>query len=121
MKILADLHIAPRTVEHLRTLGHDAVRVTDLLPAAADDLEIVATAVAENRIILTQDLDFSALVALSGETKPSVISLRLGSASVEFVNDALTHVLPNIEADLSRGAIATVEDDRIRVRCLPIA
>lgn len=58
MRLLADLHIAPRTVEFLRTLGHDVVRVTDLLPADSADEVIVERAAQERRTILTQDLVF---------------------------------------------------------------
>ncbi len=66
MRILADVQISPRTVELLRLLEHDVVRVGDVLePTAADD-EIVAEAVRDRRVILTQNLDFTAIVALSG-------------------------------------------------------
>ena len=64
MRLLADVHISPRTVAFLRSLGHDAVRVGDAIPATASDVEIVEAAVRDERTILTQDLDFSAIVAL---------------------------------------------------------
>jgi predicted nuclease of predicted toxin-antitoxin system len=70
MRLPADLHIAPRTVELLRTLGHDVCRVTDLLPANASDEAIIEQAAQERRTILTQDLDFSSIIALSG--RPAV-------------------------------------------------
>ena len=71
MRILADVHISPRTVKYLRSLGHDTVRVSDALAPSAADYEIVAEAIRDRRFILTQDLDFSAIVALSGRTVPS--------------------------------------------------
>jgi predicted nuclease of predicted toxin-antitoxin system len=77
VKLLADLHIAPRTVVFLRAKGHDVVRAGDVLSATASDVQLVALAQAEQRTVLTQDLDFSAIVALSGESSPSIISLRL--------------------------------------------
>ncbi len=54
MRLLADLHVAPRTVEFLRSLGHDVVRVPEVLPATATDAEIVARAIEENRAVLTR-------------------------------------------------------------------
>ncbi len=42
MRLLADMHISPRTVEFLRSLGHDVVRVNAILPATASDETIVA-------------------------------------------------------------------------------
>ena len=44
MKLLADMHIAPRTVQHLRQIGHDVLRVDDILPPTATDTLIIATA-----------------------------------------------------------------------------
>jgi predicted nuclease of predicted toxin-antitoxin system len=42
MRLLADLHISPRTVEFLRSLGHDVVRVDEIVPSTAADEVIVA-------------------------------------------------------------------------------
>jgi predicted nuclease of predicted toxin-antitoxin system len=120
MRLLADLHIAPRTVEFLRALSYHVCRVTDLLPANASDGEIVERAAQEHRVILTQDLDFSSIIALSGRQTPSLLSLRLNSSKVEIVNAVLQRVLPVLESDLERGAIVTIEDQRIRLRRLPL-
>lgn len=117
MKLLADLNIAPRTVSFLRGKGYDVTRVSD---ANGADSRIVELARQQGRAVLTQDLDFSAIVALSGETDPSVISLRLGSSRVDDVNTRLAVVLPVIAHDVSAGAIVTVEDGRVRSRLLPI-
>jgi predicted nuclease of predicted toxin-antitoxin system len=120
MRLLADLHIAPRTIEFLRTLGHDVRRVTDLLPATATDEAIVECAMQERRTILTQDLDFTSIIALSGRATPSLVSLRLGSVTIESVNAALQRILPALEHEIELGALITVEDHRIRLRRLPI-
>lgn len=120
MRLLADMHIAPRTVTFLRSLGHDVVRVDALLSPTATDEDVANTAAREARCILTQDLDFSAIVALSGRVAPSVICLRLSSSRVERVNTLLRDVLPSVEKDLLGGAIVTVQDSRVRVRRLPV-
>ena len=115
------MHIAPRTVAFLRSLGHDVVRVDELLVPTATDEDVVVAAAGDGRCVLTQDLDFSAIVALSGRAIPSVISLRLSSSRVERVNAALQEVFPGVEKDLLDGAIVTVQDGRVRVRKLPVA
>ena len=120
MRILADQHISPRTVLFLRQLGHDAVRVADRLPRNAADETILALALTEQRVVLTQDLDFTGLVATSGQAGPSLIVLRLGSPGVDRVNETLQTVLQAIEDAVARGAIVSVDDDRVRVRRLPI-
>jgi predicted nuclease of predicted toxin-antitoxin system len=83
MKLPADLHISPRTVAFPRSLGHEAVRVDGILPKTASDEEIVAAARDSGSTVLTQDLDFSAIVALSGARTPSLITQRLASSRVE--------------------------------------
>jgi predicted nuclease of predicted toxin-antitoxin system len=120
MKLVADLHISPSTVAFLRTLGHDVLRVDAILPNTATDEEIVATARAAGRSILTQDLDFSAIVALSGARSPSLITLRLASSRVQHVNEALARALPLVEDDLALGSAVTIEEGAIRRRPLPI-
>lgn len=110
MRLLADMHIAPRTVALLRSLGHDVRRVNELLPPTAADAAIVAAAIRDGRSILTQDLDFSAMVVLSGKHRPVgdlaaavVVSGRAGERGAGGV-------LPGLEPDLREGAIVTVED-----------
>ena len=86
----------------------------------AADTVIVDRAQSEGRAILTQDLDFSAIVALSGKRTPSLICLRLASSRIEHVNALLEEVLPHLEQDVKDGVIVAVTDDRIRRRRLPL-
>jgi len=120
VRILADVHIAPRTVTHLRHLGHDVERVGDTLAPSSTDEEIVLAALKDDRVVLTQDLDLSTIVALSRRQAPSVVTLRLSSARIERVNARLEEVLPTIERNLATGALVTIEDRRIRSRSLPL-
>ena len=114
------MHISPRTVEFLRGLGHDAVRVNEMMPATSTDEAIVLQALDDARVVLTQDLRFSAILGRTGQRNPSLISLRLSSSRIEFVNAILERVLPLVERDVAAGAIVTVEDTRIRTRRLPV-
>jgi predicted nuclease of predicted toxin-antitoxin system len=118
MRILADVHISPRTCDHLRALGHDVVRATDRAHATAPDAELVLLAASEGRVVLTQDLDFAAIVATSGLDAPSVITLRLASSRVDHVNGVLRRVLPAVESEVRRGALVTIDERRVRVRAL---
>jgi len=120
MKILADIHISPITVRFLQDLGHDAIRVNEILPSNSSDKTIVETAKKERRVIITQDLDFSEIISLTGKKAPSLISLRLSSSRIEYVNKRLEKVLPKIEYDTKKGSIIVVEDSRIRLRSLPV-
>ena len=121
MRILADIHIRPATVQHLNSLGHEVIRSSDILPEEAPDLEIIERAVASNRVILTEDLDFSDIIALSGATRPSLITLRLTDASAGNVNRIIAAALPALEGLVAAGILATVEDERVRIRELPVS
>lgn len=120
MRILADVHIRPATVQYLNSLGHDAIRSSDVLPEEAPDQEIIETAVAIDRVILTEDLDFTDIIAITGASRPSLINLRLTDASADYVNRVLETVLPGLEEFVTTGIIATVEDGRVRIRELPV-
>jgi hypothetical protein len=47
--------------------------------------------------------------------------LRLESSRIENVNTRLDQALRTLETELSRGALVTVEEGRIRIRTLPIS
>jgi predicted nuclease of predicted toxin-antitoxin system len=63
VRLLVDLNIAPRSATFLRSLGHDLIRVNEVLPGSTPDEQIVEFARAHGYTVLTQDLDFSAIVA----------------------------------------------------------
>lgn len=120
LRFIADVHISPLTVIALRSRGYDIIRTTDSLPKNATDQTILEKARLENRIVVTQDLDFSMLVALSRHNQPSLITLRLSSAKPDFVSQRLLDVLPALTQALEEGSAITIEDNSIRIRKLPI-
>jgi len=120
MKFLADMPVSPKTVAYLRSLGHDVYRISEKGLPKAKDREIVEIADSEQRIILTMDLDFPAILATSPKSTPSAIIFRLSDESHETVNFLLNDILPKVERELLKGAIVIIEDDRYRIRELPV-
>jgi predicted nuclease of predicted toxin-antitoxin system len=120
LAFLADMNLSPATVERLREGGHEAIRSSDVLPATAPDDELLDYARANGLCVITFDLDFSALLALGGHSSPSVISLRLSFGDPDLVAQRLLEVIPFLEEELREGRIVTVDDQRIRIRNLPI-
>ena len=120
MRILADMPISPRTVDFLKGLGHEVVHAADLGLARAPDEEIVERAKADGMSILTEDLDFGAILAVTGEMEPGVIILRLGNWTREQIENRLRTVLGELPEESFRNSIATVERHRVRFRRLPI-
>jgi len=118
--LLADMNISPQTVEDLRKAGWNTVRVSERLPATTPDDEILLLARNEGRVVVTQDLDFSALVALSGVPRPSLVTLRLSSSDPAAITQRLIDALPRIDRQLRDGSAVTIDDSNIRIRKLPI-
>ena len=120
-KLLADIHISPLTVAELRTIGYEIHRISDFISASASDAKIIELAILERAAIITQELDFSALVAQSGLNKPSIVSLRVSDAKPHRITTILKTVLTQIESDLQEGAIVSIEETEYRIRKLPIS
>ncbi len=120
IRLLADVHISPKTVADLQKQGYEIMRSSEFLPANAPDINILEFARTENWVVLTQDLDFSMLVALSRYSQPSLITLCLSSAKPDIVTQKLLEVLPQIEEALQEGSAITIQDESIRIRKLPV-
>ena len=120
IRLLADVHISPKTVADLQKQGYEIMRSSEVLPANAPDINILEFAGTENWVVLTQDLDFSMLVALSRYSQPSLITLRLSSAKPDIVTQKLLDVLPQLEEALQEGSAITIQDESIRIRKLPV-
>ncbi len=120
MKFLADMGISPDVVVWLRSEGHDADHLAERRLYRSSDPDILVLAEGENRIILTQDLDFGDLLAISRSVLPSVITFRLANMRPSNVIAHLRLALGRHETALIDGAIISVTERRIRVRRLPI-
>ncbi|MDA8326214.1 MAG: DUF5615 family PIN-like protein [Nitrospiraceae bacterium] len=107
-------------VRWLREEGHDAVHLREEELHRLPNGAIFEKAHSENRILLTFDLDFGEIVALSGPNQVSVILFRLRNTRTEHVSDRLKTVLNTSRPVLEKGAIVVVEETRHRVRRLPL-
>lgn len=122
MKFLIDNALPPRLGELLLTAGHDAVHVRAYGMQAAKDEEILAKALQEDRIVISADSDFGAILAAQEADRPSFILFRdpnlLGAN--DYVN-VLLPALPVLEPELIGGCVAVFRYGRLRVRKLPFS
>lgn len=121
IKFLADMNISPLTVEQLRNLEWDVIRVSEIMDIRSKDTEILLYARENDRVIITQDIDFSMLLAISGFKKPSVINLRLEENKPDLATKRLLNVVTAMENELAEGAVLSVDEVSVRYRLLPIA
>lgn len=88
---------------------------------AATDEEIFDLAAREDRIIVSADTDFGTILALRRSAEPSVIIFRRSSGrrpseQAMLLLEQLQHVADALE----RGSVVVIEEDRLRIRALPI-
>ena len=120
LRFLVDMNLSSKTVPNLQQHGWDVLRVSQVLPMDAEDSKILEFARQQNRVIITQDLDFSSLLALGGYEEPSLITFRLSMPDSETITRKLLDIVPHIEDRLAAGCAVTIDDRRVRVRRLPI-
>jgi predicted nuclease of predicted toxin-antitoxin system len=123
MKFLADMGVSRGVVDWLLSAGYDAVHLSDQRLHKLSDLLIFKKAADEERIVLTFDLDFGEILAMSAGRVISVILFRLNNTSTDFVIGRLRVVFSDASTivALKTGAIIVVEDGRYRLRRLPFA
>lgn len=112
--------VSPRVADWLRERGHDAIHLRDDGLHRMPNGQIFARAVEESRIVLTFDLDFGEIVAMTQGSAASVIVFRLRNTRTENVISRLSAVLTESTEALSQGAMVVVEDARHRIRPLPV-
>jgi predicted nuclease of predicted toxin-antitoxin system len=120
VKFLLDMPLSPMLAAWLRGQGHDAVHAAELGLNRAPDIEILTRAKQEGQTIVTADLDYPRLLALTQTRDPSLILFRDGNWSDADVIARMGEILQALTAhDLARSIIV-VDRDRVRRRRLPI-
>ena len=120
MKFLVDMALSPALAQWLAGQGHDAVHASTIGLARAPDVDILARAVGDGRIVVTADLDYPRLLALSSASNPAVILFRGGNWSEQQAIDRLTAAFASIPEDQLSQSLVVIERTRIRRRALPI-
>ena len=120
MKLLLDMNLSPTWVRFLEENGFEAVHWSTTGEPTATDAVIMAWARDRGFVVLTHDLDFSALLASTEAVGPSVIQVRTQDVLPEAVGSDVVRVLRDHRAALDEGAIVSIDELASRVRVLPI-
>ena len=97
MKFLVDMPISPDAARWLIEKGHDATHASDVGLDRAPDLEVLEAARIEDRIVVTADLDYPRLLAITRAEAPGLILFRGGNYSDAEIIDGLSRVFASIE------------------------
>ena len=120
MKLLVDMNLSPRWVGALAHAGIEAAHWSTLGAANAPDAEIMTHARKHGYVVLTHDLDFSAILAATHGEKPSVVQIRAGNVNPDAIGPQVIIALRQMAAELESGALLTVDPNRTRLRVLPL-
>lgn len=120
MKLLVDMNLSPRWAGMLTNVGIEATHGATLGAANAPDVEIMAFARANDYVVLTHDLDFSAILAATQGGKPSVVQIRAEDVNPEAIGGSVVDALRQMSAELDVGTLLTIDPNRTRLRLLPL-
>ena len=120
MKLLIDMNLSPRWVRTLADAGIEAEHWSSLGETNATDAAIMTFARTKDYVVLTHDLDFSAILAATKGEKPSVVQIRSENVSPEGIGKLVIDALRQMSDLLEQGALLTVDPARARLRVLPL-
>ena len=120
MKFLFDMPVSPELAKVVEEFGHKGVHAyTSGLDRASDE-NILDFARDRGYVVVTADLDFPRLLALSSQDGPGLILFRGGNYSEAEMQDLLRRVLRQVSTDVLMSSICVVDRKRIRITRLPI-
>jgi predicted nuclease of predicted toxin-antitoxin system len=120
VKLLVDMNLSPSWVERLARHGFEAVHWSTMGAAAAPDVEILTFANEHRFVVITNDLDFSAILAAGAVDGPSVVQLRTQDVLSESAAGIVATALEAHREDIERGALLSIDEAGTRVRVLPL-
>lgn len=100
----------------LRSLGFDVTFVAEVAPGKSDEA-ILIWGIDEERIIITEDRDFSELIFRDNKPSFGLVFMRIGDDQRQRRVDQIQELVNRHQDDLA-GAIATVSPNKIKIRSL---
>ncbi len=101
-------------------MGHNAIHTEEIGRQRAKDLDHIAFAIQEGRVIATRDSHFHMHIANSGQLAPSVILIRLASFTDESIAEIVNRMCSRHNQALKSGCLLTYKEKSVRLRSLPI-
>ncbi len=120
MRWLLDQGLPRTAADPLGKKGLDAIHVGEIGMAFPSDIEIIRLAGQQDRVVVTLDADFHALLALSGAMKPSVIRIREEGLKAADVRGYVTALAKPFSESREAGRVIAVNSVNARIRMPPI-
>jgi predicted nuclease of predicted toxin-antitoxin system len=117
MRFLADECCDFAAVRALRTHGHDVLAVSEFQNRSIDK-ELMGLALAEDRILLTEDKDFGWLVFAGRMDSPGVILIRFPASARSSLAESLLELVGEHASELP-GAFVVLQPGSARISIRP--
>ena len=114
------MNLSPSWVEFLVAHGVEAVHWSHLGDPRATDSLLMEWARNHDYAVFTHDLDFSALIAKTKASGPSILQVRAQDVLPAALGGEVVRALAAHRDELELGAIVTIDKVAARVRILPI-
>lgn len=115
-----DMNLSPAWAGFLLRNGIEAIHWSTIGDPTAEDASLMAWAREKGLIVFTHDLDFSAILAATRASGPSVLQVRAQDVLPEAIGEDVVAVLREHGASLEAGAVISIDEVTSRVRVLPI-
>jgi predicted nuclease of predicted toxin-antitoxin system len=113
MRFLADESCDFAAVRALRAAGHDVIAVAEIARGATDS-EVIAVAVQDRRILLTEDKDFGRLVHAAAKTMSGVLLIRFPAPARSELARIIVDLVRERGTDLV-DAFTVLQPARVRI------
>lgn len=116
MKFKTDENLPVEVLDLLRQKGHDALSVADQQLAGHPEVDVAAVCQAEQRALVTLDLDFSDIRSYPPEDYFGIIVLRPGLQTISSMVRLTTHAINLLGTEPLAGRLWIVEVHQVRIR-----
>ena len=120
MRLLLDQGLPRSSAEILRNKGWDIQHTGEIGMSRATDRQILEYARDEQRIVITLDSDFHAILAVENLDSPSVVRIRQEGLRGPELAELVEKIWSRIGQQLENGAMATITEKAIRIRKIPL-
>ncbi len=116
MKFKLDENLPGLAANRMRELGHDVHTTADEMLSGADDGVVLRTAVAEGRVLITLDLDFSDVCVYAPGTHAGVWILRPATQTFRAITALVEAGLRLAASERVPGQLWVIDEKRVRIR-----
>lgn len=120
MKLVVDMNLSPSWARGLAASGFEAAHWSSVGSPTDSDRAIMDYARQHDCIVLTNDLDFSAILAVTHARKPSVVQIRADDLRFVSIGARVIRALTQMADELADGALINIDPIRTRIRVLPL-